>query len=205
MEPVDETRRWSRSNGFCECQLLALVLYGLVPGTASAGEQPQGADPRRNADPQKAALAHIAAPSLPAPFTFATPPAALPAFSPTEFRPRKQGLLEAAGARSENSVIDTPMLKDTSIARELSGARSQDRVRLLTLWQSRASSLSLQTGKHGAPTLQWSTPWMHRDTESRGLFDRLLPAPHGFSSAFRGSSSRPAGAMLPKPSEPEAP
>ena len=197
MEPVDEARRRSRSNGLCECLLSALALYSLAPGSASAGDQPQSPDARRNVGPQKNALAQITAP-FPASFAISAPRAAMPVFSSTEFRPRKHGLLEAAAAGSEDSVIDAPMLRDTSIARELSEAKTQDRVRLLTLWQSRASSLSLQAGKRGAPSLQWSTPWMHRDTNSRGLFDRLLPvAPRGFGSLARGGAARQAGAIAP--------
>jgi hypothetical protein len=196
MEPIEAQRR-SRSNGLCECQLLALVLYSLVPGGASAGDQPQSPDARRNADTQKTALAHIAAPSLPAAFAFSAPPN-MPVFSPTEFRPRKHGLLEAAAARSADSVIDAPMLQDASFARELSESKTQDRVRLLTLWQSRASSLSLQAGKRGAPSLQWSTPWMHPNAESRGLFDRLLlVAPRSFGATVRSSAARQAGAIAP--------
>jgi hypothetical protein len=195
MEPVDEAQRRSRSNGLCECLVVALALYSLVPNNASAGDQPQSPDARRKADAQKTALAQFAAP---APFAFSAPRADINAFSATEFRPRKQGLLEAAAARSEASVIDAPMLRDTSIARELSEAKTQDRVRLLTLWQSRASSLSLQAGKRGAPSLQWSTPWMHRDAASRGLFDRLLlVAPRSFGSTVRGGGSRQAGAIVP--------
>jgi hypothetical protein len=198
MEPVDQAQRRSRSNGLCECLVMALALYSLAPDRASAGDQPQSPDARRNLDPQKIALAQIAAPSFPAPYVFSAPRVEIPLFSQTEFRPRKQGLLEAAAARGEASVIDAPMLRDTSIARELSEAKTQDRVRLLTLWQSRASSLSLQAGKRGAPSLQWSTPWMHRDAASRGLFDRLLlAAPRSFGSTVRGGGSHPAGAMVP--------
>jgi hypothetical protein len=192
MEPVDETQRRSRGNGLCECLLMTLVLYSLVPAEASAGEQPQAADARRRVEAQKATRSQFAMPSFPAEFAIAVPRAETPAFSPTEFRPRRAALPEAANTRIETSIIDAPMLRDASIARELSEAKTQDRVRLLTLWQSRASSLSLQTGKHGAPTLQWSTPWMHRDAASRGLFDRLLAIPsHGFGSTTRAGGSRP--------------
>jgi hypothetical protein len=90
------------------------------------------------------------------------------------------------------------MLRDTSLAHELSQAKSQDRLRLLTLWQSQASSVSLQAGKHGSPSLQWSTPWMKRGTSSRGLFDRLLPAsPRTFVNTVRGGVTRQAGAIAP--------
>jgi hypothetical protein len=193
MEPIEAQWR-PRSNGLCECLLVALALYSLAPRDASAGDQPQSTDARRNLDVQKPARAPIAAPSFPAPFAFSAPRAETQVFSPTEFRPRKRGL-EAADARSEAAVIDAPMLRDTSIAGELSEAKTQDRVRLLTLWQNRASSLSLQAGKHGAPSLQWSTPWMHRDAASRGLFDRLLAvSPRSFVSTVRSGASRPVAA-----------
>jgi hypothetical protein len=199
MEPIEAQRR-SRSNGLCECLLVSLALYSLAPGKASAGEQPQNPDARPNADTQKTARAQIAAPSFPAPFSFSAPRAEIPGFSPTEFRPRKPGLLEAAPAGSEASGNDAPMLRDTSLARELSEAKTEDRVRLLTLWQSRSSSLSLQAGKRGAPSLQWSTPWMHRDAASRGLFDHLLnAAPRSFASTIRAGGSRQAGAAPAKP------
>ena len=201
MERIEAQLR-SRSNGLCECLLVALTLYCLVPGDASAGEQSENPDARRNTDTQKAARAQIAMPyfpaPFPAPFTFSAPRAEMPVFSPTEFRPRKPGLLDAAAVRSEASVIDAPMLRDTSLARELSEAKTQDRVRLLTLWQSRASSVSLQAGKHGSPSLQWSTPWMQRGASSRGLFDRLLPAsPRSFVNTVRGGATRQAGANAP--------
>jgi hypothetical protein len=207
MEPVDGAQRRSRGNGLRECLLMALALYSLAPGEASAGDRPQSANSRSDAGTQKTARMPIAAPSFaapsfvarsfPAPFAFSAPPESQ-AFSPTEFRPRKPGLLDAAVSGNEASFIDAPMLRDNSIARELREARTQDRVRLLTLWQSRASSLSLQAGKHGAPSLQWSTPWMHHDTTSRGLFDRLLPtSPRSFGSAFRGGVSHQSGPIAP--------
>jgi hypothetical protein len=204
MEPIEAQRR-SRST--CECLLAALALYSVTMSNACAGNQMQSAEARHSADVQKALRAQIAAPPFPAPFAFSAPQAERPEFSSTEFRPRKPGLPGAADARGESSVIEAPMLKDSSIAHELSEARTQDRVRLLTLWQSRASSLSLQAGRHGAPSLQWSTPWMRRDAVSRGVFDRLLSvAPRGFGSIARDSASHPAGATVPaKPLELGAP
>ncbi len=194
METV-EAQRWRRSHGLCECLLGALALYSLAPGNACADGQLKTADARRSTDAQKNLLARSAAEPWPAAFSLSTPPQT-PAFSPTEFRPRKAGLPDAAPATGRASVIDAPIFGDTSIARELSEAKTHDRVRLLTLWQSRASSLSLQAGKRGAPSLQWSTPWMHRDGAARGLFDRLL-LPHGFGATGRGASSRQAGTMAP--------
>jgi uncharacterized caspase-like protein len=192
MEPSEAQRR---SRGNCECMFAALALYSVAWSNACAGNELRSAEARHNADLEKAVREQMAAASFPAPFAFTAPGAQTPVFSSTEFRPRKSGLPATADTRSEDPVIDAPMLRDTSIARALSEAKTQDRVRLLTLWQSRASSLSLQTGRHGAPSLQWSTPWMHRDNQSRGVFDRLLPAaPSSFGNLVRGGSSRPAGA-----------
>jgi hypothetical protein len=198
MEPIEPRRL--RTIGIRECLMTALVLYSLSPRDASAGDQTQSPDARRVADVPKPARLQLDAPFFPAQYGFSTRGQE---FSATEFRPRKAGLLEAAAGSSETPVIDARMLRDTSIARELSEAKTQDRVRLLTLWQSRASSLSLQAGKGGAPSLQWSTPWMHRDADSRGLFDRLLRAGQpSFGGAMRSGASRPAAAISPgKPLE----
>jgi hypothetical protein len=198
MDAVDGMPRRSRSKGMRECLLMGLVLHGLVPGDASASDSPQILAARRIADAQTPARAQIAAPSYPAPFAFAAPHAEVQAYSPTEFRARKPGLLETASAADQAFVIDAPMLRDSSLARGLSEAKSQDRVRLLTLWQTRASSLSLQAGKRGAPSLQWSTPWMHRNAASPGLFDRWLSvSPRSFGSTLRGGVPHQAGAIAP--------
>jgi hypothetical protein len=192
MEPIEAQRR-PCSNGLRECLLTALMFYSLAPGDASAGDRPQSPDARRIADPHELARSR-AAPSFLAPFDFSEPRAESRVFSPTEFRPRRPGLPEAGAARGEVSIIDAQMLRDTSFAHELSEAKTQDRVRLLTLWQSRASSVSLQAGRHGSPSLQWSTPWMHRGASTRGLFDRLLPvSPRSFVSNVRGAASRQGG------------
>ena len=130
-----------------------------------------------------------------APFALTVPVVEPRGFSATEFRPRKQGFSGADPATHETSIIDAPM-NDTSVARQLRESKSQDRVRLLTLWQSSASSLSLQAGKRGMPSLQWSTPWMHRDVTSRGLFDRFLsvaPRSGGGGGSSRGNPPRQSG------------
>jgi hypothetical protein len=92
------------------------------------------------------------------------------------------------------------MLRSTSVWQQLGDYKSQDRVRLLTLWQTRGSSLSLQAGKRGAPSLQWSTPSVRRGGTSQGLFDRLLAVPaRAAGNTLRSSVSRPtASAAQPK-------
>jgi hypothetical protein len=198
MEPFDgaiSAQRRSHRNGLCASLFMALAPFGLVPAEVLAADPPRIADAPRHADAPKSARALDAMPLFPAPFVYSPPRTDAQAFSPTEFRLRKPGLVAADVATRDASVFDAPLLRDTSLAQEMSEFKSQDRLRLLTLWQTRASTLSLQAGKHGAPSLQWSSPWMHRDAASRGLFDRLLSVPPRSSgSAVRAGVPRQAGA-----------
>ncbi len=185
-------RRQAFYPGLRESMLLALALYGLARcDEAAAADQA----PKSNA-----ARAPLAAPLFAPPAFSAVPLIAPREFSATEFKPRTRSFVEGGSARSGGFLIDAP-LQDTSVARQMAEFRSQDRVRLLTLWQSRASSVSLQAGKRGAPSLQWSTPFMHREGSARGLFDRLLPVlPHGALAVGRNNPAHPSGgAALPKP------
>ena len=189
-----------RGVGLRESMLVALAIYGAArSGEAVAADTaPKFELPR----PQFAAplLAHpLLSPS------FTTVPALVESepFSPSEFRPIKRGFPEASGRTNETRLSDMPRLQDNSMARQLPEFKSQDRLRLLTLWQSHASSLSIQAGKHGAPSLQWSTPWVRRESSPRGLFDHLLSvSPHGAFGGARNASPRQSSALSPsKPLE----
>jgi hypothetical protein len=189
--------RQTRSSRIGESLLLSMALYGLVrTGQALAGDQGLGVDAALKPDAEKSPQ-HIAVAVPAAPFVSTAPMTEPQVFSPTEFRPRRHGIMDDADARSEASIIDAPMLKDT-VARQLAEFKSQHRVRLLTLWQTRGSSLSLQAGRRGAPSLQWSTPWMHHNSVSRGLFDGLLAvSPRGFGGVNRGNASRQSSTAAP--------
>jgi hypothetical protein len=154
--------------------LLAFALYSVVHATqALAGDHSsvtdsalkEGAGNFRNSRGSAAAI-------FAAPFVFAKPLKEVEAFSATDFRPRKRGL-DVDPSSGGRPVIDAPMLPSSSLSQQLGELRSANRVRLLTLWQTRGSSLSLQAGRHGAPSLQWTSPWVHREGPARGLFDRL--------------------------------
>jgi hypothetical protein len=56
--------------------------------------------------------------------------------------------------------------------------RSEDGIRLLTVWQSADSTLAVHQGKHGGALLQWTSHAMSRGGASRGLFDHLVRAVH---------------------------
>jgi hypothetical protein len=90
-------------------------------------------------------------------------------FSATEFVPRKHTLFDR-----DPTVGDAPMLHGTTVWQRLEEYRSHDGVRLLTLWESRGSSVSLQAGKRGDPSLQWSSRHTSHDGPTRGLLDRLF-------------------------------
>jgi hypothetical protein len=198
MEPLDGAicaQRQLHGNGLRQNLLVMLVLYGLLPCDAFAADQSQEAQAPGNADARKF-QARLPEHSIPAPFAYEPARSEQQVFSATEFRPRKHGLLDADTVKSEAFVIDAPIRRDTSLARDIAEFKTQDRLRLLTLWQSRASSLSLQAGKHGAPSLQWSTPWMHRDVSSRGLFDRMVSL-RGFGASSPRGSARQATTIAP--------
>jgi len=214
--PVDATIAGSaqrRCNIIRENALLTLVLCSVVRATqALAGDQPPNTASMAKQDSQDPRAAQAAAaPMFSAPFVSEKPFASAPfvsanpladdAFSATEFRPRKHGIADLDSTRSGASIFDAPMLRSTSVWQQMADYKSQGRVRLLTLWQTRGSSLSLQAGKHGTPSLQWSTPWVHRGGTTRGLFDRLLAVP---ARAAGGNlrSSVPRSTGNPAPSKP---
>jgi hypothetical protein len=185
-----------RCNIMRENALLTLVLCGVVRATqALAGDQPSSADPAHGANAANSRdTRNVSASMFSAPFVSAKP-LIDDGFSATEFRPRKHSVANSDSARSGASIIDAPMLRSTSVWQHMADYKSQDRVRLLTLWQTRGSSLSLQAGRHGAPSLQWSTPWVHREGTSRGLFDRLLAMPaRAAGNTLRSNIPRPTGA-----------
>jgi hypothetical protein len=111
-------------------------------------------------------------------------------FSATEFRPRPQGANAADPARAAGRGIESPMLQDTPVWQEMSQYKTRDGVRLLTLLQTRGSTLSLQAGKRGGPSLQWSSPWMMRENAKRGLFDRLFSVYSRAGTLPRASAPR---------------
>ena len=208
-EPVSSARCAQvqpRCGGLREQTLAAFAFIGCVCGAeVLAKDQTLGADGALKPGAESSALFVLPVP-LDAPrafsatvlpvdgpraFSAAVAPIDEPrAFSATEFRPRRQALGGADPGEHRGSIIDAPML-DSSVARHWSEFKSQDRVRLLTLWRNSASSVSLQAGKHGTPSLQWSTPWMHRDVASRALFDRFLTvSPRSFGN---GGGSRSIG------------
>jgi len=165
----------ARCNGIRDRMLVGLVLFTLVRSSeALAGDQTFAGNSALDPDAGK-----LRRPSPPATAIMATPqlfsaPAVFDnqGFSPTEFRPRKHTVFDTDPAL--NSFGDAPMLRGTTVWQRLSEYKSHDRVRLLTLWQSSGGTVSLQAGKHGDPSLQWSSRLMNRGGATQGLLDRLF-------------------------------
>jgi hypothetical protein len=97
---------------------------------------------------------------------------AFKSFSAAEFRPRGRSILEKDSRLG--GAEDAPMLRGTTVWQRLSDYRSRDRVRVVTLWETGGSSVSLQAGKKGDPSLQWTSRLMNRGGATRGLLDQLL-------------------------------
>jgi hypothetical protein len=182
-----------RGLGWRESLLMALAIHGVTRGCDAFADDmvPKFQVPRQQF------AAPLPAHSFLEPSFAAAPILAEPeAFSRDEFRPRKRGFLEFTGSRSESRLTDMPRLQDNSVARQMAEFKSQDRLRLLTLWQSHASSLSIQAGRKGAPSLQWSTPLMRRESSPRGLFDHLLSvSPQGAFGGARNATPRPTNVI----------
>jgi hypothetical protein len=93
-------------------------------------------------------------------------------FSDKEFRPLPKSYLSAQPQTLETEFA--PMRRSTSAWQQLGDCRVHGGIRLLTLWQSAWSTLSLQAGRRGDPSLQWTSRSFDFGSASRGLFDRLF-------------------------------
>jgi hypothetical protein len=191
----------TRACGRCGKILIGLAILALArAGEAPAGEQTTFAVGPVNPDfgtPRQATP--LAASSTPIPENFQpsaqsfqsiiTPE--IKTFSDKDFRPRGRSIFDKDPADSGD---DAPMMNGTTAWQRLADYRSHNRVRLLTLWEDGGSSVSLQAGKRGDPSLQWTSRSMNRGGATRGLFDELFSfsltnAGHGFKPAPRAQTS----------------
>jgi hypothetical protein len=193
----------ARSNSVQDRTLLGLLLFTLIrTGEALAGDQTSIVNVAATPAP---ADFHQSSPAPTAMFTdpefFSVPKSAdARVFSATDFRPRKPTVFDRDPAIG--ALGDTPMLHGTTVWQRMAEYRSHDRVRLLTLWESSGSSVSLQAGKRGDPSLQWSSRLMNRDGSTRGLLDHLFS--FSFSGAGNSSRSTPHATITPPVPKPVA-
>ena len=130
----------------------------------------------------------LTAPSAAKPNLFAVPAVNTPDFSSTEFRPRKHTVFNSDPTINFSS--DAPMLKNTTVWQRLAESKSHDSVQLLTLWESTGSAVSLQAGKRGNPSLQWTSRVMNRGGSTQGLLDHIFAASLAHASSRLSNNSR---------------
>jgi hypothetical protein len=199
--PLEEARPATSAApraGICDRFLVGLVAITLVrAGEALAGEQASASDSIDRPEPGDSRQSTILPASLfDAPGKFPMPGAPeISGFSSKEFRPRGHSIFESY---AHVDFADDKLISDTTIWQRLSEFRVHDRVRVLTLWESGLSSVSLQAGKKGAPSLQWTSRMMNSGEAAHGLLDRLFPAS---TTVGRGSSD--GGHAIARPANPQ--
>ena len=193
----------ARCGGAREALIVAMLLYGLAQtGEALAGDQSANVvkdiQPMVGGTPLSMAFAPTAS-------TLAAAAAAGNdhQYSATDFRQRKTGTVDSQSSPEIEPASESQPLRVTSAWQRLADYRAQGRIQLLTLWESPRSTVSLQSGKHGGPSLQWSSRVMNRGGATRGLLDRFVAS--SLSAAGLGSRAAargPASAAANKPINP---
>jgi hypothetical protein len=174
--------------------LPGLLLCGLVQaGQAFAGEQAFVAkapfDPLIDYFHTSTAPAAAA---MTAPGIFSAPALdGTQAFSTTDFRPRKRTVLDSDPA--VNLFSDAPLLRTTTVWQRMSDYKSHDRVQVLTLWESSGSTVSLQAGHRGDPSLQWTSRLMNHGGSTQGILDRLFSVSLAGATAGLRNATRSSG------------
>jgi hypothetical protein len=190
-------------NGLRDRMLIGLMLFTLVRSSeALAADQASLAPAALDTGVSGIRRSSLPVPALTLPLDPFTLSAITekPAFSATDFRPRKPTLFDKDPVAS--TFGETSLLRDTTVWQRLSEYRSRDRVRVLTLWESKSSSVSLQAGRRGDPSLQWTSRLMNRGGSTQGVLDRwfstsLARAGMGLRNMTRPTSTAPP----PKPAE----
>ena len=195
--------------GVCDRVLVGVVILTIVRASeALAGEQvpPTVNSPKPDFNTARE-LTPTSAFMLPLPSSYqAVDLPVLKSFSAAEFRPHGRSIMEKDSRLGDTE--DAPMLRGTTVWQRLRDYRSRDRVRVVTLWENGGGSVSLQAGKKGDPSLQWTSRLMNRGGATRGLLDQVFSTslggvarglhltPRAASTDAFGMSSKPAEAVL---------
>jgi hypothetical protein len=112
-------------------------------------------------------------------------------YSATEFRPHGRSIFDADPRLSPPGGT---LAADKNFLQRLNEFRSHDRVRVLTLWDTGASAISIQTDHKGDPSLQWTSHLFNRGGAKEGLLDHLFPVSvfGGTTHITRSPSSQPS-------------
>lgn len=175
----------SRALDIYDAAFLGLVFFTLGHATqALAGDQaqPPGGENLRPGSARQPMPTFSW--MMPVPDPFHVIDRAQPASDPSsEFRPRR-GSSPQQEAPSK-AADDESIMRGRSIWDRLAESQSREGVQLFTLWQTGGNSLSLQAGRKGGPTIQWTSRLMSRSAASHGLLDDLFSSTLG-RAAGRG-------------------
>jgi hypothetical protein len=183
----DATARDASSDVLCEC-VLVLIVSGLMPLGCAVGQErtpdsgqvfdaewhdaSHRSTGRRNsaaADTRGHAL------DLRAPEVHEVAPQQFRSFGPSlRADPWNADPWKADDAANVDAAAPS-LATNSTLWQRIGEARARNGVRLLTLWKSTWSTLSLQAGRHGGPSLQWTSSQMNHDGAKSGLFDSLFP------------------------------
>lgn len=88
-------------------------------------------------------------------------------------------LFPTAAVPAQDVRLDGPStgratLPMTSAWQRLGEYRAPGGVRLLTVWRATAGTVALHAGRHGGPSLQWTSPISAHGASPSGLFDHLI-------------------------------
>ena len=116
-----------------------------------------------------------------------------------EFQPRASSLFGRSpdvGLHSSGDRERRADLPQTSAWQRLGDFRSDEGIRLLTVWQTADSTIAVLQGKHGGASLQWTSHSLNRGGASRGLLDHLFSTVHGVRVPVRpAGNTTPAAAL----------
>ena len=188
----------ARCGGAREALIVAMLLSGLAQsGEALAGDQSANVvkdiQPIVGGTPLSMAFAPTAA-------TVAAAAGYDHEYSTTDFRQRKTGTPDSRSSPQIEPAFESPPLHAPSAWQRLAEFRAQGRIQLLTLWESPRSTVSLQAGNHGGPSLQWSSRVMNRGGATRGLLDRFVASSlNAAGLGSRAAAHSSASATLNKP------
>lgn len=111
-------------------------------------------------------------------------------YSSKDFRPHGRSVFEADPHTAAAEILTA----DKDLGQRLKEFKSRDHVRVLTLWETGASAVSIQTDRKGDPSLQWTSRWMNHGGATQGLLDRLFPVSvfGGTTHVTRSPTSQPS-------------
>lgn len=116
--------------------------------------------------------------------------------STLEFRPRGPSVSTPTAVTPEYEFL--PPLRDRNVWERMSDFKTSRGIRLLTLWESTRSTLSLQAGHGGGPSLQWTSRSFGRGAGTRSLLDHLFSTTIGSTTIGDAQPLPRAGKAAPR-------